>query len=82
MPAEEQINAAVKTLQYLNPGYIGKETHKVENGIVTQLQLLTDHVSDISPVQALSGLCWLIYGSGNGHAGKRSDVSQLKIHPG
>ena len=36
----------------LNPGFDGKVTPMIENGVVTELQFVTDNVTDISPVRA------------------------------
>lgn len=56
LPAEDQVKAVIKKLQELNAGFDGKETHKVENGVVVELVFITDNVTDISPVRALAGL--------------------------
>ena len=68
MPAEKQIEAVSKKLMELNPGFDGKlfgiemrngsfvGSPKVENGVVTELSVPTDHVMDISPVRALARL--------------------------
>jgi hypothetical protein len=63
MPAEHQVEAVVKKLQELNPGFDGKVTGrdeqgtpKIENGVVTEFGFSTDNVTDISPVRALEGL--------------------------
>ena len=55
-PAEKQLEAVAKKLQELNPRFDGKETHTVENGVVTEFQFASDHVTDISPVRALPQL--------------------------
>ena len=56
LPAEKQVEAVAAKLKELNPGFDGKVTHTIENGVVTELQFLTDNVTDISPVRALTGL--------------------------
>ena len=56
MPAEKQVEAVAAKLKELNPGFDGKVTHKIEDGVVTELQFVTDNVTDISPVRALAGL--------------------------
>ena len=56
MPAEKQVEAVAAKLKELNPGFDGKVTHKIEDGVVTELEFLTDNVTDISPVRALTGL--------------------------
>ena len=56
MPADKQVEAVSKKLMEFNPGFDGNVVREVENGAVTVLQLLTDNVTDISPVRALSAL--------------------------
>ena len=86
LPAERQVEAVVKKLKELNPGFDGKVTDggyghgtpRVENGVVTEFGFSTDNVTDISPVRALAGLKSLLCsGSGQG-TGKLSDLSPLK----
>ena len=54
--AEEQVRRVVSQLKELNPGYDGKERHKIKDGMVTELSFSTEAVSNISPVRALTGL--------------------------
>ncbi len=63
LPAEKQVEAVSKKLVELNPGFDGKlagwdekATPNIENGAVTALWLLSDNITDISPVRALVGL--------------------------
>ena len=57
LPAEQQVQAVMAQLKERNAGFDGKETHVVDQtGVVTELQLRTDKVKDISPVRALTGL--------------------------
>jgi hypothetical protein len=54
LPAEKQVAAVVQKLQERNPGFDGKETHKLdEKGEVGELKFNTDAVSDLWPVRAL-----------------------------
>jgi serine/threonine protein kinase/WD40 repeat protein/Leucine-rich repeat (LRR) protein len=77
-PPEAQVESVVEKLQQLNPGFDGKETHKIDNGVVTELQFLADNMIDISPVRALAGLSYLsCYGNELGNR-KLSDLSPLK----
>jgi formylglycine-generating enzyme required for sulfatase activity/serine/threonine protein kinase/Leucine-rich repeat (LRR) protein len=88
MPAEKQIDAVSKKLMELNLGFDGKvadwngtATPKIENNVVTEFAIVTDNVTDISPVRALSGLKKLwSYGSRPG-AGQFSDLSQIRGMP-
>ena len=82
MPAEKQVEAVAVKLKELNPGFDGKVTHKVEDGVVTELQFSTDEVTDISPVRAFTALRVLDCGGthvnftrGNG---RLADLSPLK----
>ena len=54
LPAEKQVEAVAAKLKELNPGFDGKVTHKIEGGVVTELSFVTDKVTDISPVRALT----------------------------
>ena len=56
LPAEKQVEAVAAKLKERNPGFDGKVTPKIENGVVTGLEFLTDNVTDISPVRALAGV--------------------------
>ena len=81
LPAEKQVQAVVKKLQELNPGFDGKETHKIEGGVVTALSFLSDNVADISPVRALQRLRSLNCNGTYPDKGKLSDLSPLKGMP-
>jgi len=83
MPAEKQVEAVAKKLVELNPKFNGKVTgsdiHRspeIDNGSVTQFGFDTDHISDISPVRALSKLKALNCSS-IGRAGNLADLSPL-----
>lgn len=84
MPAEKQLEAVSQKLIELNPGFDGKMggeasgryTPKIENGIVTELQVFTKEVADISPVRALSGLKYLMCSGNDG--GILTDLSPLQ----
>ena len=56
LPAEQQVGAVIAKLKKLNPDFNGKETHKIENGVVTTLSFSSVGVTDISPVKALRWL--------------------------
>lgn len=82
MPAEKQVDAVSKKLVELNPGFNGKVTHKVENGVVTEFEFHTGKVRDISPVRALQGMKMLECRGGNpGGPGQLSDLSPLEGMP-
>ena len=78
MPAEKQVEAVAKKLQELNPDFDGKiVTHKVEGGVVTDLQFFTDNVTDISPLLALPGLQRL-FCNGTQNKGQLANLSPLR----
>src|SRR6185437_6913489 len=86
MPPEKQVEAVVARLKERNPGFDGKETHKIEGGVVTELGFLSDHVTDISPVRVLTGLRTLLcsgtilhYDLGKGQLADLSPVKNLKL---
>ncbi len=78
LPAEKQVEAVVKKLQELNPGFDGKVTPKIEKDVVTEFTFLTDNVFDISPVRALAGLTVLDCRASGARKGKMSDLSPLE----
>jgi hypothetical protein len=39
-----------------NPGFDGKVGHKIEDGVVTELRIVTDQVTDIAPIRAFNAL--------------------------
>lgn len=77
LPAEEQVLRVVAKLKALNPQFKGQETHKVENGKVTELSLVTVAVTDISPLRALPALQSLRL-NGTTARGVLADLSCLK----
>jgi hypothetical protein len=56
LPAEQQVVRVVDELKKRNPGYDGMKRHKIQDGQVIELELWTEHISDISPVRALPSL--------------------------
>jgi eukaryotic-like serine/threonine-protein kinase len=77
LPAEEQVEALAAKLKEINPAFDGTLRHKIDSGVVTELQLLTDGVTDLSPVRALTGLKRLHCGGTRGK-GRLEDLSPLK----
>jgi serine/threonine protein kinase len=78
MPADKQLQAVVRRLQELNPGFNGELTHTVENGKVTELRLHTDHVTDLSPLRVLRSLRVLRLPGSPVSKGKLSDLGPLR----
>ncbi|MCX6907660.1 MAG: SUMF1/EgtB/PvdO family nonheme iron enzyme, partial [Verrucomicrobia bacterium] len=78
LPAEQQVARVVAKLKELNPGFDGKETHKIKNGEVTELAFLTEAVTDISPVRALKALQELDCGNSYSPPGLLADLTPLR----
>lgn len=68
LPADKQVEAVTAKLKERNPRFDGRVTPRIDDGVVTKIQFLTDAVTDISPVRALTGLkildCGASVGSG------------------
>jgi len=56
LPPQEQVARVAAKLKELNPGFDGKETHKIEADKVTELAFSSVAVTNIVPVKALTGL--------------------------
>src|SRR6185437_11280088 len=58
LPAEKQLDAVSKKLMELNPGFDGRFVKTAMHNItgVYTVELITDNVTDISPLRALAGV--------------------------
>ncbi len=56
MPAERQVFLLTVWLKERNPGFDGKFTYKIEDGMVTSLDLPAPIVQDLTPLRALLNL--------------------------
>jgi Leucine-rich repeat (LRR) protein len=84
LTAEDQLKAVASKLQELNPGFDGKFIDRIENGTVTGYELVTNHVTDISPVRAflqLRSLKCTFPGRSQSMVGGLSDLSPLRGLP-
>ncbi len=63
LPPEEQVARVNDRLKEFNPGYNGREQHRIENGHVTELTLTSILIKDLAPLRALAGLRHLKCGS-------------------
>ena len=78
LPAGKQVEAVAAKLKELNPGFDGKESHKLDkDGAVTELEFITDNVTDISPLRALPGLRTLNISSSGKYYEKNSRLADL-----
>ena len=78
LPATEQVEEVRKELVRRNPGFDGKFDHKIADGVVTEFHVLTDNVTDVAPVRALTGLVYLDLRGTYPNKGKLADLSPLK----
>ncbi len=81
LPAAEQVKAVGARLKELNPGFDGAVAPTIEKDAVTGLKFTTDHVTDISPVRALTHLQTLDMGSYPRNDGLLFDLSPLQGMP-
>jgi hypothetical protein len=56
LPAVEQVEEVRKELMRRNPGFDGTVEHKIEDGVVTEIKVVTDKVTDISPIRVFNAL--------------------------
>ncbi len=78
LPAERQLAAVIAKLRELNPRFDGREQHRIARGVVTDLNISTAAVTDLSPVRALAGLQRLTLAPWAGAArGALADLSPL-----
>src|SRR5262249_33598872 len=77
MPAAEQLRAVAKKLQELNPDFDGAMTPTIVGGVVTRVNFLVDHVTDISPLRALTGLQMVDCAGSEKHSGTLTDLWPL-----
>jgi Leucine-rich repeat (LRR) protein len=56
LPAEQQVEAVRKELKRRNPGFDGMMEHKIEGGVVTELRIVSDQVTDIAPIRVFDAL--------------------------
>jgi hypothetical protein len=81
MPSAEQVKAVIARLIDLNTGFNGQVVPTIEGDVVTGLEILTEQVSDISPVHVFSKLRLLKCYPGRGKTGKLIDLSPLSGLP-
>jgi Leucine-rich repeat (LRR) protein len=82
LPPDQQVAVVMAKLRQLNPGFDGKETHRVERGVVTELAFSTANVADILPVGALRSLRRLTLSPWQvNEKGVLADLSPLKGLP-
>jgi RNA polymerase sigma factor (sigma-70 family) len=78
LPAEEQVKAVAAKLKEVNPGFDGQVKPTIEDGVVTGLEFVTDDVTAIWPVRALTKLKSLVCRGHSPRKGRLADLSPLK----
>jgi hypothetical protein len=78
LPPEKQVEAVERRLRELNPEFRGKVESSIRDGKVWWLGFLTDRVTDISPVRALTGLESLDCGGTAPRQGRLADLTPLR----
>ena len=80
LPAAEQVEEVRKDLMRRNPDFDGKVEHKIEDGVVTEFRIVTDHVTDIAPIRVWGAIrvleccgTWT-----NGPSGLLADLTPLQ----
>jgi hypothetical protein len=74
----DRLDAVLQKLRDRNPGFEGPCPTRIREGKVVELNLVTDHVTDLSPVQALKRLDRLTCAGSRADAGKLADLMPLQ----
>jgi WD40 repeat protein len=78
---EEQVREVVRRLKEFNPFFDGKVRHRVENGAVSELQFVSDHVNNLTPLRALTSLKKLDCSGSVQFRGRLADLTPLRGLP-
>jgi serine/threonine protein kinase/Leucine-rich repeat (LRR) protein len=81
LPAQDQVREVIARLKQRNPDFDGSAKPRVQDGVVTDLEFATDHVTDPSPVRALPGLLRLACTGSDAGKGKLTDLGPLRGMP-
>ncbi len=81
LPVDEQGPALIARLKALNPNFDGNVAYVVRDGAIVKLRFVTDDVTDISPLSAVSKLEELDCNGNFFRKGKLSDLSPLRGLP-
>ncbi|MFO1041967.1 MAG: protein kinase [Planctomycetaceae bacterium] len=79
IPAEREIAEVIASLCRANPGFNGKCSHQIVDGVVRELRFVCDYVRDITPVAQLKGLTTFVCTGSGLRSGKVMDVTPLKL---
>jgi hypothetical protein len=78
LPAEQQLAPVSAMLKERNPGFDGTMTPTINDGVITGLAFVTDHVTDLRPLRTLPGLKTLACEGGTHGSCQLADLSPLK----
>jgi serine/threonine-protein kinase len=78
LPPDEQIEQVRQKLVALNPSFDGKLTYQKERDVVWSLSVQSDHVTNLAPVQALTGLRLLECGGAGPEQTGLADLTPLR----
>jgi serine/threonine protein kinase len=81
LPPDAQIGRVAARLKELNPGFNGKLAYKAEHGVVTEIVVETDRITDISPLRALPGLLSMTCDGSGSRTARLPDFSPLRGMP-
>ncbi|MGH7222302.1 MAG: hypothetical protein ACRELF_03675, partial [Gemmataceae bacterium] len=81
LSAAQQVKFVVARMQDLNPGFDGKVQPTLENDVIIGLTFTTDHVTNISPIHALTHLQNLHIRGSAWFKGSLGDLTPLKGIP-
>ena len=56
LAAEQQVEEVRKVLVKLNPGFDGRMEHKIAGGVVTEIEINSEQVTDIAPIRVFGAL--------------------------
>ena len=85
LPAADQVEEVRKELVRLNPKFDGKVEHKIEDGVVTEIKVVTDKVTDVAPIRVFNALRVLdlngthLNYKGNGKLADLSPLARMNV---
>src|SRR5262249_45309330 len=78
LPPADQLAAVSAKLRDFNPAFDGNLTHRLDGDSIAEVTLVTDNVSDISPLRAFPNLKWLICRVSEAEKGRLADLWPLR----
>jgi serine/threonine protein kinase/Leucine-rich repeat (LRR) protein len=78
LKGDEQVKAVAAKLKERNPSFDEKVEHREQDGVVTELEFVSDEVSDLSPLRALASLTRLNCAGSAPGKGQVADLTPLR----